>query len=44
MKVAVHRMRQRYRELLKEEVAETVSSNDDVDDELRMLLAAVSSR
>lgn len=42
VKVAVHRMRIRYRELLRAEVAQTVASDDDVDDELRMLMQAVS--
>lgn len=41
VKVAVHRMRRRYRRLLEEEVAHTVSSREDVDDELRFLLAAL---
>src|SRR5690606_29227311 len=40
VKVAVHRMRQRYRELLKQEVADTVESAAEVDEELRSLLAA----
>jgi RNA polymerase sigma factor (sigma-70 family) len=42
VKVAVHRMRQRYRELLKAEIADTVESTQDVEEELRSLLAAVS--
>jgi RNA polymerase sigma-70 factor (ECF subfamily) len=44
VKVAVHRMRQRYRELLKQEVADTVESAQEVEEELRSLLAAVSRR
>jgi RNA polymerase sigma factor (sigma-70 family) len=44
VKVAVHRMRQRYRELLKAEIADTVESPQDVEEELRSLLAAVSRR
>ena len=41
VKVALHRLRQRYRELLKEAVAHTVASPDDVQDELNQLLAAI---
>jgi RNA polymerase sigma factor (sigma-70 family) len=37
VKVAVHRLRQRYRDLLRAEVAATVSSRDEVDDEIRSL-------
>jgi RNA polymerase sigma factor (sigma-70 family) len=37
IKVAVHRLRQRYRALLRETIAETVSSPEEVDDELRYL-------
>jgi RNA polymerase sigma-70 factor (ECF subfamily) len=41
VKVAVHRLRRRYRELLLSEIADTVADSDDVDDELRALFAAV---
>ena len=41
VKVAVHRLRQRYRELLRAEIAETVSDRSDVDDEMRYLMAAL---
>lgn len=41
LKVTVHRMRKRYRELLRERVAATVVSPDDVDDELRGLIDAL---
>lgn len=41
VKVAVHRMRQRYRDLLVEEVARTVGPSDDTEDEFRQLLAAL---
>ena len=40
-KVAVHRLRQKYRELLRAEIAQTVAIQDDVDDELSLLLAAL---
>ncbi len=39
VKVAVHRLRQRYGELLREEIAQTVNDPADVDDELRYLLS-----
>ena len=42
VKVAVHRLRQRYRELLHQEIAETVAGPDEVEDELRNLFAALS--
>ncbi len=41
VKVAVHRLRQRYRELLRAEIAETVSDPADVDAEMRHLVAAL---
>lgn len=43
LKVAVHRLRRRYRELLRAEIAQTVERPDDVDDELRQLFDAVRS-
>jgi RNA polymerase sigma factor (sigma-70 family) len=42
LKVALHRMRQRFRELLRSEVAHTVPSPEDVEDELRHLVAVIS--
>jgi RNA polymerase sigma-70 factor (ECF subfamily) len=41
LKVAVHRLRRRYRDLLKEEIADTVASSDDVTNEFEYLLAAL---
>jgi RNA polymerase sigma-70 factor (ECF subfamily) len=41
-KVEVHRLRQRYRKLLREEVARTVSRPEEIDEELRHLIAIVS--
>ena len=41
VKVAIHRMRTRYRELLRIEVGQTVASAEDIDDELRSLMDAV---
>lgn len=42
VKVAVHRLRKRYRQVLGELVAGTVASPDEVDEEMRHLLCAVS--
>ena len=42
VKVVVHRMRNRYREILREEIAQTVSSPNEVDEEIRGLFAALS--
>ncbi len=41
--VAVHRMRKRYGQYLREEIAATVTSSDEVEDELRHLMEIVSS-
>lgn len=41
VKVAVHRLRRRYRELLHSVIAQTVAHPDDVDDELRFLRTAI---
>jgi RNA polymerase sigma-70 factor (ECF subfamily) len=41
VKVAIHRLRQKYRELLRDEISQTVAAQDDVDDELSLLLAAL---
>ncbi len=42
VKTAVHRMRKRYRELLRREVAQTLATEKQVEDELRELFAAFS--
>ena len=42
VRVAVHRLRQRYRELLREAIADTVSCPEEVEEELRHLLQAVA--
>ena len=42
-KVAAHRLRQRYRELLRAEVAQTVASADEVDDEIRRLFETLGN-
>jgi RNA polymerase sigma-70 factor (ECF subfamily) len=43
VKVAVHRLRGRYRELLRAEVAKTVATPGEVDEELRHLMAVLSA-
>ena len=42
LKTAIHRLRQRYGELLRAEIAETVGSPSLVDDELHALLASLA--
>lgn len=42
VKLTVHRLRRRYRELLREEVANTVSSKDEIEPELRALFQALA--
>jgi RNA polymerase sigma factor (sigma-70 family) len=41
VKVAVHRLRQRYREILRAEIAQTVTDPSDIDDEMRHLVDAL---
>lgn len=41
VKVAVHRLRQRFGQLLREEIAQTVGTDDEVEDEVRQLFDAV---
>lgn len=43
VKVAVHRLRKRFRDSLHDEIAQTVSGESEVDDELRALYAALES-
>lgn len=42
VKVAVHRLRQRYRELLRAEIAQTVAAAEDVDAEMRHLFKVLA--
>jgi len=42
VKSAVHRLRQRYRQLLRDEIAHTVAGLDEVDEELRHLFAVLA--
>jgi RNA polymerase sigma factor (sigma-70 family) len=44
VKVTAYRLRRRYQELLRAEIAQTVASPEEVEDELRDLFAAVQSR
>jgi RNA polymerase sigma-70 factor (ECF subfamily) len=41
VKVAIHRLRRRYRELLRAEIAQTVADSSEVDDEIRELFTAL---
>ena len=43
VKVAVHRLRQRFRDLLRAEIANTVADAREVDEELRHLIAVIAS-
>jgi len=42
VKVAMHRLRRRYRELLRDEIAQTVTTTDEVDEEIQNLFAALA--
>jgi RNA polymerase sigma-70 factor (ECF subfamily) len=42
VKAAVYRLRRRYRELLREEIAQTVATGDEIEGELRHLFAVLS--
>jgi RNA polymerase sigma-70 factor (ECF subfamily) len=42
LRVAVHRLRQRYRELLRAEIARTVATEAEVDEEIRHLFGVLS--
>jgi RNA polymerase sigma factor (sigma-70 family) len=41
VKTAVHRLRRRYRQLLREEIAQTVADPEEIDEEIRYLLACL---
>ncbi len=43
VKVSVHRLRRRCRELLREEIARTVAGPEEVDEELRYLFSALEN-
>jgi len=44
LKVAIHRLRKRYRELFRQEIADTVADPTEVESELRHLAAALTGR
>ncbi|HUA62404.1 MAG TPA: sigma-70 family RNA polymerase sigma factor [Verrucomicrobiae bacterium] len=44
LKVAIHRLRKRYRELFRQEIADTVADPADVESELKYLAAALSRK
>lgn len=44
VKVAVHRLRKRYRVLLRAEIAQTMTESEDVEDELRHLFSVLSGQ
>lgn len=44
LKVAVHRLRKRYRDLFRQEIAATLADGEDVESELRYLAAALTRR
>ena len=44
LKVAVHRLRKRYRELFRQEIADTVADPADVDSELRFLATVLTRK
>jgi RNA polymerase sigma factor (sigma-70 family) len=44
LKVAIHRLRKRYRELFRQEIADTVADPGDVESELRFLAAALTRK
>jgi RNA polymerase sigma-70 factor (ECF subfamily) len=43
LRTAVHRMRRKYRRLLREEIAQTVSTPEEVDEEIRFLMSALGA-
>ncbi len=42
IKVAVHRLRKRYGQLLRDEIGQTVASPEEIADEIRSLISAAS--
>jgi RNA polymerase sigma-70 factor (ECF subfamily) len=44
VKVVVHRLRQRYRQLLREEIANTITQPEEVEEEMRYLFAVLARR
>ncbi|HET6216784.1 MAG TPA: hypothetical protein VFE27_07160 [Acidobacteriaceae bacterium] len=44
LKVAIHRLRKRYRELFRQEIADTVADPAEVESELRFLAAVLARK
>jgi RNA polymerase sigma-70 factor (ECF subfamily) len=44
VRVAIHRLRKRYRQLLRDEIAQTLADAADVDEEMRALFGAFSGQ
>jgi DNA-directed RNA polymerase specialized sigma24 family protein len=44
LKVAIHRLRKRYRELFRQEIADTVADPDEAESELRFLAAVLTRK
>lgn len=44
VKIAVHRLRTRYRDLIRSEIAQTVESADEVEDEIHRLFEAMARK
>ena len=42
IRVAVHRLRRQYRKLLRDEIAQTVGDEDQIDEEMGCLFAALA--
>jgi RNA polymerase sigma-70 factor (ECF subfamily) len=42
LRTRVYRMREKYRQLLREEIGETVSAEDEIDEEIRFLVSRLS--
>ncbi len=42
VKLGVHRLRRRFGKVLKEEIADTVSSEDQIEGEIRFLLSGIA--
>ena len=44
VKVAIHRLRRRCREILREEIAQTVADPAEIDDELKALFSTMGTK
>jgi RNA polymerase sigma-70 factor (ECF subfamily) len=43
VRVAVHRLRRRFGQILRRQIADTVSAPDEIDDEIRQMIRALAS-